>query len=125
MFSQYAVVNVILLHMASTQNVTVGVRVRPLNKIELDLGNEACWEESNGTSVTEIVGGEPAKQLHYDFVFGNGAETQVKTFQTHLCFNYMLCHCSKSTKKWQKQLLTGVCLDITGAFIRIPTVSRS
>lgn len=60
------------------QNIAVGVRIRPLNALELELGNEAIWVESHENCITEIVDGDhPGKQIFYDYVFGSGLDTQV------------------------------------------------
>jgi hypothetical protein len=58
-------------------SVTVAVRVRPLNRIELGEGNAAVFQVANGNQIKELDDdtAAPSKEYFYDFAFGSESGT--------------------------------------------------
>ena len=75
----------------TTQNVTVGVRIRPLNQKEQDAEMEACYTASEDASCVEEMSadGNHAKDWAVDYAFGDQCTNEFifKTFGEPLCNN--------------------------------------
>ena len=78
----------------SSQNVTVGVRIRPLNQKEREADMLACFTASEDASCIEEISadGEHAKDWAVDYAFGDQCSNEFifKTFGEPLCDNALL-----------------------------------